>query len=283
MVLGFDEILSHRRLPAAMRSQSRTLVDLHDGAPRLAAVFATQQRWLLAHVGLALHFRAAGSGFESGFVTARYLDVAEKEGVASRNTADAFLKEMVAYGFVHPVQGVDRRGRPLAPSDTTLALVAAWLSTHLATLDMLDGSDRQARFAQDPARLGVIQPLIADALLANPSVREPPSTFSLFTWLNNGGVVMDWLIAGMDDLPLDAPRVATSMSSTVEMAERCRLSRTHLARKLREAELLGSIGWEGARGRSRLWVSRDFRHEYASAQAVKLAAIDAAFQAATGA
>jgi hypothetical protein len=48
---------------------------------------------------------------------------------------------------------------------------------------------------------------------------------------------------------------------------------------LAEAEAMGSLGWSGTRGRSPLWVSEDFRHQYLSAQAVKLAIIDAAFEA----
>ena len=58
-----------------------------------------------------------------------------------------------------------------------------------------------------------------------------------------------------------------------------KISRSHLASKLRAVEALGSIGWQGRRGRSVMWVSSGFRQEYATAQAVKLAIIDAAFAA----
>lgn len=284
MTLGFEDILVHSRLPAAMRQQSRTLVDLHDSAPRLAAAFATQQRWLLAHIGLSIHYRSVAEGAAPGIILARYLAIAEHHGVASRNTADAFAREMLAYGYAHQVDsGVDRRSRPIVFAQPSLAIVSAWLVTHLATLDALDGGARLELFQNDSNLIALMQPLIADALLATPAVREPPSTFSLFTWLNNGGVVMDWLVAGMDDMPLETERVSTSVTSTVEMAGRCRLSRTHLARKLREAETLGSIGWHGMRGRSTMWVSRAFRLEYAGAQAIKLAIIDAAFDTATAA
>jgi hypothetical protein len=57
------------------------------------------------------------------------------------------------------------------------------------------------------------------------------------------------------------------------------LSRTQLGRKFAEAEAMGSLGWSGQRGKSPLWVSADFRREYHAAQAVKLAIIDAAFEA----
>jgi hypothetical protein len=108
-------------------------------------------------------------------------------------------------------------------------------------------------------------------------VRKPERTFSLFTWLNNGGVIMDWLIAGIEETDAGADRVPTAVGSIAAMAQRLNLSRTHLSRKLRDAEALGSIGWQGKRGESVMWVSAGFRREYATAQAVKLAIIDAAF------
>ena len=107
-------------------------------------------------------------------------------------------------------------------------------------------------------------------------MRAPEQTFSLFTWLNNGGLVMDWLMAGIEETA-EAERIATGVVSTVTLAQRLKLSRTHLSRKLRAAEELGSIGWLGQRGHSVMWVSPAFYREYAMAQAVKLAIIDAAF------
>ena len=113
-------------------------------------------------------------------------------------------------------------------------------------------------------------------------MREPARTFSLFTWLNNGGIVMDWLISGIEPADAEAERIPTGVLSTADMALWLKLSRTHLARKLREAEALGSIGWQGKRGHSLMWVSKDFQGEYTMAQAVKLAIIDAAFDACLG-
>jgi hypothetical protein len=57
------------------------------------------------------------------------------------------------------------------------------------------------------------------------------------------------------------------------------LSRSQLSRKFAAAEAMGSLGWSGPRGKSSLWVSAGFRREYHAAQAVKLAIIDAAFEA----
>ncbi len=62
----------------------------------------------------------------------------------------------------------------------------------------------------------------------------------LFTWLNNGGVIMDWLIAGIEETDAEAERVPTAIASIAAMAERLtNLSRTHLSRKLQDVEALG--------------------------------------------
>ena len=127
--------------------------------------------------------------------------------------------------------------------------------------------------------LAQLQPLIADGLISSVPVREPKPTFSLFTWLNNGGVVMDWLISGVDPQNAGQERIPTGVLSVGDFARWLKLSRTHLARKLRDAEALGSVGWLGQRGHSVMWISNGFYGEYVAAQAVKLAIIDAAFAA----
>ncbi|TIT70957.1 MAG: hypothetical protein E5W56_22400, partial [Mesorhizobium sp.] len=71
-----------------------------------------------------------------------------------------------------------------------------WIHAHLRTLDQVDGGNRLATFLTRPDMLAKLQPLICDGLLASGPVREPEQTFSLFIWLNNGGIVMDWLMSG---------------------------------------------------------------------------------------
>ena len=88
---------------------------------------------------------------------------------------------------------------------------------------------------------------------------------------------MDRLIVGCQQASSDG-RIATDLTSVSALARRLKLSRTQLGRKFAQAEAMGSLGWSGARGKSPLWVSADFRRQYLSAQAVKLAIIDAAFE-----
>ncbi|CAN7395825.1 hypothetical protein LJR234_002569 [Mesorhizobium amorphae] len=280
MALNAEEIAAHPALHRSVRAQALAMNQAYEANPRLSSAFASQQRWLMAHVGLALHFRRDPSDYRKELTTARFIDVIRQHQVASRNTADAFIKEMLHYNFIELAPaGEDGRIRPLQPTRSSLEEVAGWMLAHLQTLDSLDGANRLSIFLARPDALATLQPLVADGLLSSNPVREPRQTFSLFTWLNNGGVVMDWLISGVDPDHAGQDRIPTGVVSIGDFAGWLKLSRTHLARKLRDAEEMGSVGWLGQRGNSVMWVSNDFYREYMTAQAVKLAIIDTAFAA----
>lgn len=277
MALSQTEIFANPELYRIIKLQSASMLSMREDDMRLTAVFATQQRWLMSHVGLALYFRGLSEGKTSGLHITRFLEAVVAADIASRNTADSYIKEMIYYKYVELLPSpADRRIRPLAPSKHALGTVDGWVRAHLYSLDRLAGGNRLSAYEGTPNALQLIQPIIADGLIAAHAVRNPERTFSLFTWLDNGGWIMDWLMASMEDAPMSAERVAVGAVSTVEMAQLLMLSRTHLARKFREAENLGSIGWSGRRGHSVMWVSRGFREEYATAQAVKLSIIDRA-------
>ena len=275
MALSMDEILALPTLHDHVQIQSASLINLFDHDSRLTAVFATQQRWLMSHIGLSLYFRTSADNPGGGLYLAAFLDAVQKHKVASRNTADAYIKELVNYKYISLASDLnDKRLRTMQPTRQVIEIFGGWLQVHLASLDNLAGGQRLQTFQHNPSIVAALQPLIADGLLAAKAVRNPEKTFSLFTWLDNGGLVMDWLIANMERAPHAAERVHVGAFSVGEMAARLNLSRTHLARKLKEAEALGSIGWDGRRGHSHIWVSQGFRQEYAEAQAVKLSIID---------
>ncbi|TPP11600.1 hypothetical protein [Rhizobium glycinendophyticum] len=277
MSLSVDTLLASPHLHAAIRAQSAALLAVHEEAPRLASVFGTQQRWLLGHLAMALYFKEVASGASvPAIFLARFFEQVRQFEISSVNTADAFMKEMLVYGMAVQTNSDDKRNRPVAPSPPTIAGVYRWTWIHLRSLDAIDDGNRLSTFEQDESLLARLHPSITARFMVSPAIRTPPQTWSLFTWLNNGGIVMDWLLAGIDPADPSVERVRTQVRSVPQMAEYFRLSRTHLNRKLREAEALGSIGWEGARGRSVMWVSRQFREEYASSQAAKLAIIDEA-------
>jgi AraC-like DNA-binding protein len=282
--MSADAILAHPALGACVRIQAEALLLSHQASPRAASPFATQQRWLMAQAALAQYFRNEAREPGAGVLAERCIDLVDLHGVASRNTAAAFIHEMLKYGLVrHLAASEGRRRRPIEPSPMTLAALQHWLAVHLTTLDGLDGGARSAALCAQPAMLGTIQPLVADGLLRSRAIREPGGTFSLFTWINDGGIVMDRLIAGCRPEAGGLARIPTDVTSVSGLAQRLNLSRSQLSRKFAAAEAMQSLGWSGARGRSALWVSAGFWHEYHVAQATKLAIIDAAFAAGSAA
>lgn len=158
VALSVDEISGHRGLHAAIRQQSRMMQQAYDGNPRLSSVFATQHRWLMGQAALALHFRALSSG-ERGVSAARILAFIAEHDVASRNTADAFLKEMVKYGWARQVPDAgDRRTRPIEPTEASIDAIHGWIGIHLGTLDRLDHGRRLDTCLGTPGALAALHP-----------------------------------------------------------------------------------------------------------------------------
>lgn len=279
MGITVGEILAHPALGASMHQQAQALVLAHQARPRVASPFATQQRWLMSQVALAKYFRNEAEQAGTGVLAERFIELVLSYDLACRNTAGAFLQEMLKYGIVRQVaDSENRRHRPFEPSAGMLAMLLHWLEIHLVTLDGLDGGRRLATLQSRPELLAAVQPIIADGLLAASAVRKPDRTFSLLTWINGGGVVMDRLIAGCQD-DTARLRIPTDVTSVSALSQDLKMSRTQLSRKFADAEAKGSLGWIHERGRSPLWVSADFRRQYHVAQAAKLAIIDAAFAA----
>ena len=249
MPMTADDILRHPALERCVRSQAQSLLSMQEASPRIASLFATQQRWLMAHAALARYFRNEADDAGAGLLAERFLELVERHGLASRNTASAFLKEMLKYEIVRFVANSEgRRHRPVEPAPAVLMALFHWHALHLATLDGLDGGARVAAFHARPALLGVIQPLISDGLIGSADVRKPPGTFELFTWINEGGLVMDRLIVGCEEGASSRERIPTDVTSVSGLARHLNLSRTQLGRKFAEAEAMGSLGWSGPRG-----------------------------------
>src|SRR5579864_1898391 len=232
MAMTTGEILLHPALEQCVRGQAQSLLAIQQAAPRIASVFATQQRWLMAHAALAQYFRSESRDGEAGLLAERFLEIVERHDIGSRNTAAAFLNEMLQYDIVRIVANrASRRHRPLEPTPAVLTALFGWHALHLATLDRLDGGARVAHLNAQPALLGAIQPLIADGLIGSNEVRKPEETFSLFTWVNEGGIVMDRLMVGCRQPSDGLARIPTDVTSVSALAQRLKLSRTQLGRK----------------------------------------------------
>jgi hypothetical protein len=279
MPLSATDIENHFRVRATLRQRAAELLNMHVVNPRAAGIFATHQRWLIAHIALATHFDAVLTGGQEGMYASTVAATAVAEGVSSRNTAESFLREMVRYGFCDSAPSErDRRIRRLTITPYAIANVAGWLAANLATLDAFDDGDRASNFLANPSLIARVELVAARGFLSSPAIRRPGPTFLLFTTVDEGGAVMDRLYASHADAPDSHGRYLTRIASHADFGGHIRLSRSHLSRKLRAAEALGDVGWEGERGKSRIWVSEAFLTQYVRRQAAELATIEAGYQ-----
>ncbi|MBW9062637.1 hypothetical protein JNB71_04850 [Rhizobium herbae] len=278
MSLAAPDLVSSSAFFAAMRRLAVELTTMYDENPRLMSIFASHQRWLMAQLGLSLHYGRDPGDPAKGLYVGRFVSAAVEHGIASRNTAAAFIQEMLAYRFArHSDNPPDNRMRPLEPTDVAVQSVVKWLYAHLSILDHLDGGTRAAVLAEDPALFVQLQPSIARGILGSRAVRNPGETFNLFTWANAGGVVMDSFIARIEDFDPDAPQTPVGSISPADICQRYMISKTHLKRLLNKGAEMGSLGFDNVTGRNMLWLSRGFIGEYLTYQAEKFAIIDAAF------
>ncbi len=273
-MMSAEGISAHAYILPILRQQAASFLTIERSSPRVAGIFGTQQRYLLAQLASAMMFRSNDGTLH----LSRFLEAVVASRIASRNTAHDFIREMEKYGVIR--QGAtleDKRSRPLKLAEETIGLLGVWVSIHLKTLDAFDDGRRNAVFAETPGMLSKLHPAIVDRILQSQRSTNPDGTFSLFTWMNDGGLVMDKMIATVSDFSPKDDRIVTGITSLDEIALALRVTKTHLSRKMAVAEREGSLGWMEKRGASSLWLSRSFIGEYVAYQADKLARINEAF------
>jgi hypothetical protein len=282
MSLTAETLAVDDRFFGAVLICANEMLTIYKESPRIASIFAAQQRWLMAHSGFALHYGLPGEE-KKGLYSGRFVDFVVSNKIASRNTAAAFLQEMLVYRFLRPSSGqADRRTRLVEPTETAEQHFFKWLQTHLFILDNLDGGKRAEKLSAEPALIAKIQPLIAQAIIATKAVRDPGATYNLFNWANSGGLVMDYLMSRLPAFDGAAERISIGPVSLSDLRTQFMISNTHLKRLLSQAAEMGSVGWDEPPRKGDLWLSRGFILEYRDYQAAKFAVVDAAAETVLG-
>ncbi|MCU4179935.1 hypothetical protein [Bosea sp. BH3] len=278
-----ERMLAHPGFDHVVHGLAGGFQAFQQGAPRLASQFSTQQRWLMSHAALARHYRGFAAG-RPGISRRLFVEDALTHRIASRNTAAAFFDESLKYGIILPTKaGGGSDAMLVTPAPAVLCALSEWHQAHLAALDALDGGDRSVRLREaEAALLPRMQPAVADGLLASPTICAPGPDYAVFASVDEGGSLMDRLIAGLDIATArNEEKAVTNVTSVSALARPLNLSRTHAGRTLSAAIALGSLGWTGTPGRSPIWLSRGFRTGYARMQAAKITIIGEAFEHAT--
>lgn len=255
------------------------MIELYDHFPRVARLVAAQQKWLLTQAAYALYVQRDPADPLSGITASRLLDTIVEFGAASRNTATAFLAQLLAYKLIRDVPGSpSKRSRPLEPTEISHEAMILWFRGQMRSLDLLDGGDRVARLEADPEIFRRAQPLAAKRLIADKAWREPPISISCFVWTEYGGLILDDFISRIiNTVPQDGYHWVEELRFA-ELSNHYSLSRTHIRRLFTRAEALGSIGWQDRNGsKSRIWATASFIDDYKRWQSVKFCALKWAY------
>ena len=282
MSLSAKELAQDPNFFAEILIYTREILSTYNENQRICSVFASQQRWLMALAGFALYYGGIDEE-PPGLYANRFATYVVEHEIASHNTALSFMREMLAEGFLRylPI-GQDRRARPMEPTEEAIGQLGKWLAIHLSLLDRLDGGRRSALLAKRPELIGVLQPAISVAIIDSDEVRHPGDTFDLFTWVNSGGVIMDYLISRVGLVDSATQRAVVGRIAFTDICRRFLISRTHAKRLMNRAVKMQSIGWTGSSGRSQLWLSSGFIQEYRNFQAEKFSIVDAVWKNAFG-
>jgi hypothetical protein len=274
-----ETFASNPALFAVLQQGARHMIELYDRFPRIGRLVAAQQKWLLTQAAYALHLQRNPTDPLSGITASRLLDIIVEFGAASRNTATAFLAELLAYKLIRDVPGSpSKRSRPLEPTEISHEAMMLWFRGQMRSLDLLDGGERITRLEANPDIFRRAQPIAARRLIADRAWREPPLSLSCFVWTEYGGLILDDFISRIVNVvPEDGYHWVEDLRFA-ELSNHYSLSRTHIRRLFARAEAFGSLGWrDRSSNRNKVWAAASFVDDYKRWQSIKFCALDQAF------
>lgn len=254
------------------------LIGLQEKSPRLTRLKSNHRKWLITHSLFALSSQRNPADPLSGLTATRLIDTVMKIGAASRNTASAFLQELLTYKFLREVPEVpDRRVRVLETTEISDYGMRTWFMAHMAALDLIDGGSRERIAEENPSLFRLAHLYATRSLVDDPAWRNPPEILASFAWSDAGGMILHDLITRVcGTKPADGRFVLGALALS-ELAEKYAISVSNVKRMFSKAEQDATMGWTAARRRGDFWMSAAFVESYLGWEAVKLAALDRAF------
>jgi hypothetical protein len=274
-----EGFLRHPELRNVLQASARDLMAAYDTFPRIARLVASHQKWTLSQAVYALHLEREPGNPETGITTARLLKFIHETGGASRNTAAAFIAELLTYKLLRDAEGGRGRKkiRPLEPTEISEGAMLRWFMSQMGTLDRFDGQCRVERVEADRAVFERAQPIAARLLLSDRRWTEPPEGVAAFVWTECGGLLLDDLMARPKSLePVDGKVWLEANLS--DLATHYMISNTHIRRIFTRAQDLGLLGRADEGQRGLFWLSERLIEEYCQWQAVKLAGLANGFE-----
>lgn len=216
---------------------------------RLMRLVDTRQKWLLLQlvaVNPGADRRPTDRGVAANWICERAADL----GIASRNTALAFLNQLVSYGFLRKEDcRSDRRMRLISLTESAEAALADWTATLLGIATGEDVSER------GPERLARIHLEACEALLGNEKWIRAPLDIRLTQDMRGGWLVMSEILRHLRSGDLGGDWLPAPDFNIPSMTKTFGLSRSTLYRLVRLAVEAGIMAWQQEHGVATLAVN----------------------------
>jgi hypothetical protein len=245
--LSADAVIRLRHqpgFPQALRAAAQCAVELYRADRLLNALMNDRARALFTHVALYLHYADDESG-KPGLTVGAMKDLCTQTGLCSRGRCEAMLALMRAAGMFAAVPNLDRRRRPLVPTERLLALHRQRWGAHFKAMSVAipEAAAYQASL-DDPRFIKVFALELGRRFIAGLRVLDATPELEEIAERNAGMMIFYSLaLAGQDD---DAfPPLAPVRLSINALATKFSVSRKHVLTLLRDAEAEGLLARGG--------------------------------------
>jgi hypothetical protein len=237
----------HPQFQIAMRQAARSNIELYRNDRVLNALMSDRARALFTHVALYLHYGGSQSG-DPGLTAGAMKDLCFELGLCSRGRCDAMLALMRAVGLFVAVPSLDRRRRPLAPTEKLLAMHRERWTTHFESLLSVMPAALSYRAAlADPAFVRSFVIALGRRFVAGLRILDHAPGLELFAERNAGMVILFSLASAGPEQEAFPPRAPVPLSINA-LATKFSVSRKHVLTLLRDAETQGLLARGGAAG-----------------------------------
>lgn len=227
---------SHPRFAAAVVAAAAGMADLYQGNRILNHLINDRARLVFGILALDLHFSGQPSG-EQGFAATQAQQICVAHGICSAGRAAAMIALMRFGGYLQVMPSRDRRQRLYGVTERLIAAHHERWRRLFAAIAMVGDDGAVALAALDrPAFTPAYARLLADDFRAGVRVMlDSAPELGLFAERNSGMIILFRLLA---DAGVDRAAVPVSISA---LAHRYGVSRAHVGKLLRDAELDGFL------------------------------------------
>ena len=230
----------HPQFDIAARESVRNVVGLYRADRLLNALMSDRARALFTHAALYLHYGRTRDG-EPGLTVGAMKDLCVEIELCSRGRCEAMLALMRAAGLFAAAPNLDRRRRPLVPTEKLFALHRERWTAHLRPMrHVIPEAVAWLASLDDPDFVRAFVMALSERFVAGMRMVAHAPLLESFIDRNAGLII---LLSLAQSGPADGPFAATAPTelSINALASKFSVSRKHVLTLLRDAEELGLL------------------------------------------